>query len=152
MSKAFHDFKITPEDNSLIKHVFIDGVEQKGVVACDIKLRPDEVPTIRLEYVFLNLEAALDASVVETMKTFTDGVLNRDIDCMGLSCRTYNIIKKGIWAKGQWMNSDHNRTIADVMIAYRTGHLKQYQGMGEKAYAEVIRRLKEFGLLAEDDE
>lgn len=149
MSKAFHDFKITTEDNSLIKHVFIDGVEQKGVVACDIKLRHDEVPTIRLEYVFMNLEAALDASVVETLKTFTDGVLDKDIDCMGLSSRTYNIIKKGVW--DQWTNADYNRTIADVLIAYRTGHLKKYKGMGEKAYAEVIGQLRKFGLLAEDE-
>lgn len=149
MSKAFHDFKITTEDTGTVKHVFIDGMEQKGLVACDIRLRPDEIPTIRLEYVFTNLETALDASVVETTKTFTDGILNKGIEYLDLSVRLYNILRKGVW--DNWMNADHNRTIADVLIAHRTGHLKRYQGMGEKAYAEVIGQLRKFGLLAEDE-
>ena len=129
----FHDIKITTNENGTVKHLFIDDVEQKGVVACDIRLRPDEIPSMKLEYRFLNLDAALSATVVDANKTFTDGFLNLGIEHFELSVRAYN-------------------TIADVVIAYRTGHLKKYNGMGHKTYDEIIGQLKKFGLIAEDDE
>ena len=146
----FHDIRITTNENGTVKHLFIDGVEQKGVVACDIRLRPEEIPTMKLEYRFLNLDAALSAVAVDANKTFTDGFLDLGIEHLELSVRAYNVIKRGNW--NTYMDRDFNNTIADVVIAYRTGHLKKYNGMGSKTYQEIIGKLKKFGLIAEDDE
>lgn len=145
----FHDFRIVSEENSTVKRVYIDGVEQKGVVACDIRLRPDEVPTIRLEYTFFNMDAVLPAAAVDAVKTFTDGVLNTPIEKLGLSGRAYNKLKMGLW--NTYMDRDFNTTLGDVLIAYRTGHLRMYQGMGAKTYQEVIDKLKHYGLITEDE-
>ena len=146
----FHDIKITTNENGTVKHIFIDGVEQKGVVACDIRLRPDEVPQMKLEYRFFNLDAAMSATVVNANKTFTDGFLDLGIEHLEISGRAYNVIKQGNW--NTYLDRDFNNTIADVVIAYRTGHLKKYLGMGKKTYSEIITQLKKFGLIAEDDE
>jgi len=148
--RAYHNFRIESDESGAVKRIFIDDVEQKGVTACDIRLRVDEVPSVKLQYVFTNIECALTAAVVETSKTFTDGVLNKGIEYLELSVRAYNSLRRGVW--DNWMNADHNRTIGDVLIAYRTGHLKKYENMGIKTYKEVIDRLKQFGLLAEDEE
>lgn len=149
MGRTFHDFRIETDETGTCKKIFIDGVEQRGVTACDIRLRPDEVPSVRLEYSFTNIEAALSACAVETTKTYTDGFIDRELECLGLSGRAYNALKRGIW--NTWSDADFNRTIADVLIAYRTGHLKKYHGMGNKTYLEVVEKLKEIGLLTEDD-
>jgi DNA-directed RNA polymerase alpha subunit len=147
---AFHDFRIETDETGTCKRVIIDGVEQKGVIACDVRLRPDEIPTIRLEYHFTSIEAALSAGRIEAVKTFTDSVLDKGLEYLNLSVRAYNCLKRGVW--DTWMNAEHNNTIADVMIAYRTGHLKQYKGLGNKTYREIIDKLKEYGLLEEDAE
>ena len=141
---GFHDFRITSTDDGHYQ-IFVDGVEQRGVTACDIRIRQDEVPSITLQYLFRNVDAALAAGAIEAIKTYTDGVLEKDIDSLGLSCRAYNVVKRGVWHT--WMDSDFNRTLGDLMIAYRTGHLKNYHGMGTKTYQEVIDKLKEIGLL-----
>ena len=146
----FHDLKIVTDEKSTVKHVFIDGVEQKGVVACDIRLRPEEVPTVSLQYVFNSIDAAMSAAAVETTKTFTDGILSKGIEHLDLGIRAYNSIRRGEW--DTFANRDFNISIADVVIAHRTGHLKKYKNMGSKSYQEVIRRLKEFGLISEDEE
>lgn len=144
-----HDIKIETSDDGVVKKVYIDGVEQFGVTACDVHLRPEEVPVINLQYVFRNIDAAIHAAEVNANKTFTDGVLDQGLENLELSVRAYNSLKRGIW--NTWSDADHNRTIGDVMIAYRTGHLKQYENIGRKTYDEVIGRLKKFGLLAEDE-
>lgn len=146
----FHEFKIVTDEKSRSKHIFIDGIEQKGVVSCDIRLRPDEIPTVKLEYMIGHLDTAIAASVVETNKTFTDGFLDLGIEHLEISGRAYNVIKQGNW--NTYLDRDFNNTIADVVIAYRTGHLKRYSGMGKKTYSEIITQLKKFGLIAEDDE
>jgi len=146
--RAYHNFRIESDESGAVKRIFIDDVEQKGVTACDIRLRVDEVPSVKLQYVFTNIDCALTAAVVETSKTFTDGVLDKDLIELGLSSRAYNCLKRGVWDK--WMNADHNMTIGDVLIAYRTGHLKQYKNLGSRTYQEIIGRLKEFGLLEGD--
>lgn len=146
----FHDIRITSDENSTEKHIFIDGIEQKGVVSCDIRLRPYEIPTVKLEYMIGHLDTAIAASVVETNKTFTDSFLDLGIEHLEISCRAYNVIKRGNW--NTYLDRDFNNTIADVVIAYRTGHLKKYLGMGKKTYSEIITQLKKFGLIAEDDE
>lgn len=150
MTRSFHDFKIETDESGATKRIFIDGVEQRGVTACDIRLRTDEIPTITLQYVFCNIEAALTAAAVETSKTFTDGVLNNGIEYLDISLRAYNALKRGEW--DTWMNADHNNTIGDVLIAYRTGHLRLYKNMGAKSYQEVIDKLKKIGLLEDDAE
>lgn len=144
-----HEFKITTDEDSKAKHIFIDGIEQKGIVACDIQLRPDEIPTIKLEYMIGHLDTAVAAAVVETNKTFTDGFLDLGIEHLEISPRAYNVIKNGNW--NTYMDRDFNNKIADVVIAYRTGHLKKYIGMGKKTYEEIITQLKKFGLIAEDE-
>lgn len=149
MESAFHDFRIETDETGVCKHIFIDGVEQMGVVACDIRLRVDEAPSIRMEYQFTNISAALSAGVIETTKTFTDGVLDQGLENLELSSRAYNSLRRGMW--NTWADADHNRTIADVLIAYRTGHLKKYRGMGSRSYDEIISRLKEFELLETDE-
>ena len=146
----FHEFKIVTDEENRSKHIFIDGIEQKGVVSCDVRLRPDEIPTVKLEYMVGRLDTAIAASVVETNKTFTDGFLNLSIEHLDLSVRAYNVIKRGLW--NTYIDRDFNSTIADVVIAYRTGRLKKYNGMGKKTYNEIITQLKKFGLIAEDDE
>ena len=147
---AFHNFRIESDESGAVKRIFIDDVEQKGVTACDIRLRVDEVPSVKLQYVFMNIECALTAAVVETSKTFTDGILDKGLEELDLSVRAYNRVKAGYW--DTYSNRDHNMTIGDVLIAYRTGHLKKYKGMGHKTYDEIIEKLKKFGLLAEDEE
>ena len=144
-----HEFRITTDEDSTAKHIFIDGIEQKGIVACDIRLRPDEIPTIKLEYMIGHLDTAVAAAVVETNKTFTDGFLDLGIEHLEISPRAYNVIKNGNW--NTYMDRDFNNKIADVVIAYRTGHLKKYIGMGKKTYEEIITQLKKFGLIAEDE-
>ena len=145
-----HDIKIETSEDGACKRIYIDGVEQMGVTACDIRLRPDEVPTVNLQYVFSSIEAALHSTGISANKTFTDGVLDQGMENLELSVRAYNSLRRGIW--NTWCDADHNRTIGDVLIAYRTGHLKQYENMGIKTYKEVIDRLKQFGLLTEDEE
>lgn len=145
----FHEFRIVTDEGKNTKQVFIDGIEQKGIVACDIRLRPEEIPTVKLEYLIGHLETAMAASVIETNKTFTDGFLDLGIEHLELSGRAYNVIKHGNW--NTYLDRDFNNTIADVVIAYRTGHLKMYLGMGKKTYNEVITQLKKFGLIAEDE-
>jgi len=146
---GFHDIRITSDENSIAKHVFIDGVEQQGVVACDIRLRPNEMPTVRIEYRVLNLDVDLPDSFVDTGKSFSNGFLNLGIEHLELSCRAYNVIKLGNW--DTYLNRDKNDTIADVVIAYRNGHLKKYAGMGKKTYNEIITQLKRFDLIGEDE-
>ena len=148
--KSLHEFRIETDETGVYKKIFIDGVEQKGVTACDVRLRIDEIPSIKLEYNFTSIEAAMSSAVVDATKTFTDGVLDKGIEYLELGVRPYNVLKRGIW--DTWMNADHNRTIADVLIAYRTGHLKQYQNMGPKSYKEIIDRLKQFGLLEANED
>ena len=145
-----HDIKIETSEDGACKRIYIDGVEQMGVTACDIRLCPDEVPTVNLQYVFSSIEAALHSTGISANKTFTDGVLDQGMENLELSVRAYNSLRRGIW--NTWCDADHNRTIGDVLIAYRTGHLKQYENMGIKTYKEVIDRLKQFGLLTEDEE
>lgn len=143
-----HDIRIETSEDGACKRIYIDGVEQMGVTACDIRLRTDEVPSVNLQYVFNSIEAALHSTSVSANKTFTDGVLDKDLIELELSVRAYNCLKRGVWDK--WMNADHNMTIGDVLIAYRTGHLKQYKNLGAKTYQEIIGRLKDFGLLEGD--
>ena len=143
-----HDIRIETSEDGACKRIYIDGVEQMGVTACDIRLRKDEPPSANLQYVFNSIEAALHSTSVSADKTFTDGVLNEDLVELNLSSRAYNCLKLGVW--DTWMNADRNKTIADVLIAYRTGHLKQYKNLGAKTYQEIIGKLKDFGVLEGD--
>ena len=145
-----HDIKIETSEDGACKRIYIDGVEQMGVTACDIRLRPDEVPTVNLQYVFSSIEAALHSTGISANKTFTDGVLDKDLVELDLSVRAYNCLKRGVW--DTWMNADRNMTIGDVLIAYRTGHLRNYKNLGAKTYQEIIGRLKDYGLLEGDAE
>ena len=145
----FHDIRITADENSIAKHVFIDGVEQRGVVSCDVRLRKDEIPTVTLEYIAMNLTMDMPGAAVDTNISFSNGFLNLGIEHLEISCRAYNVIKHGNW--DTYMNRDRNNTIADVVIAYRNGHLKKYLGMGKKTYEEVITQLKKFGLIGDDE-
>ena len=84
----FHEFKIVTDEESRSKHIFIDGIEQKGVISCDIRLRPDEIPTVKLEYMIGHLDTAIAASVVETSKMQENQTAWDDYDrcyeCRGL--------------------------------------------------------------------
>ena len=65
MSRTFHDFRIETDEDSLVKRIFIDGEEQKYVTACDIRLHPDEVPQVRLEYIGMIINTHLPRATVE---------------------------------------------------------------------------------------
>ncbi len=145
----FHDIKITSDENSMVKHVFIDGVEQYGVLSCDVRLRKDEIPTVTLEYVAMSLTMDMPGATVDTNATSNNSFLNLGIEHLEISCRAYNVIKIGNW--DTYLNRDKNDTIADVVIAYRNGHLKKYAGMGKKTYNEIITQLKKFDLIGEDE-
>lgn len=145
----FHDIRITSDENSTAKHVFIDGVEQRGVVSCDVRLRKDEIPTVTLEYIAMNLTMDLPGAAVDTNMSFSNGFLNLGIEHLEISVRAYNVIRHGNW--DTYLNRDKNNTIADVVIAYRNGHLKKYLGMGKKTYDEVITQLNKFGLIGEEN-
>lgn len=144
----FHDIRITSDENSTAKHVFIDGVEQRGVVSCDVRLRKDEIPTVTLEYIAMNLTMDLPGAAVDTNMSFSNGFLNLGIEHLEISVRAYNVIRHGNW--DTYLNRDQNNTIEDVVIAYRNGHLKKYLGMGKKTYDEVITQLNKFGLIGEE--
>ena len=145
----FHDIRITADENSIAKHVFIDGVEQRGVISCDVRLRKDEIPTVTLEYIAMNLTMDLPGAAVDSNLSLSNGFLHLGIDHLEISRRAYNVIRHGNW--DTYLNRDINNTIEDVVIAYRNGHLKKYLGMGKKTYDEVITQLKAFGLIGRDD-
>ena len=145
----FHDIRITSDENSIAKHVFIDGVEQRGVVSCDVRLRKDEIPTVTLEYIAMNLTMDMPGAAVDNNLSLSNGFLHLGIEHLEISNRAYNVIRHGNW--DTYLNRDINNTIEDVVIAYRNGHLKKYLGMGKKTYEEVITQLKKFGLIGDDE-
>ena len=71
MERSFHDFRVETDEDGVCKHVYIDGIEQKGVIACDIRLRPDEIPLVKLQYSCMKIDMTLSKAAIEDTREDT---------------------------------------------------------------------------------
>ena len=149
MSDYFHKVRIESEkDRPTFHHVYLDGMEVKGVTAMDLHIDTESCPVLKLEIMATEIEADEWADIQKSV-TYTDEFMNRGIEHLDLSVRAFNCIKRGIIkdAANPWQERDRNETIGDVVAAYRNGHLKRYKYLGKKSYLEVEEKLQKFGLI-----
>lgn len=66
MRKPLHSFKLTGDENSIYKKIYMDGQELKGVRRATFCFGIDEVPTAFIEFMATNIE--IDDPNVEIIK------------------------------------------------------------------------------------
>lgn len=69
MCKPFHSFKLTGDENSIYKKIYMDGQELNGVRRATFCFGIDEVPTAFIEFMATNIE--IDDPNVEIIKVET---------------------------------------------------------------------------------
>ena len=147
----FHKFRIeTDENQPSLKYVFVDGQKLKGVMACDIRIRPDEIPLVTLEIATNNIEADTEA-YVETRTQDIMEILKKPMIDLDLSTRTFRALYAGLvlTTPGRY-NYVLIRTIGDVLNEYRTGRLKEILGIGKSSIREIEDALRKKGLIGGD--
>lgn len=63
-SKLFHSFLISGDKDGILKSVFIDGQEMKGVVSATVCVNPKEIPTVYLEMISTDVKVDLPMAAV----------------------------------------------------------------------------------------
>ena len=143
--------RITSDENSW-KHIFIDGQEIFGVTASDLRLRPDEIPTLTLEITSTDIEVDdVDCDVLRQY-IYKNDLLNMPIEYLRLTNRTYNALKRACVRGESWEDRDSNETIGDVLKNYKSGRVKCYANLGKKCLDEVRAVLTACGLIGGDED
>lgn len=154
---GFHTVKIETKDEvdntwpPRFHRVLLDDKELTGVTRLNLDMDTESIPVLKLE-MHVNVDSVKEVGLVESRRVFTEADLNRPVSDLGLSVRAYNAIVRGTVKKDGWnvVERDLNKTIGDVVVAYRNGRLKKYYLLGKKSYDEVCGKLKAFGLIEED--
>ena len=154
---GFHTVKIEKKDEvdnawpPRFHRVFLDDKELAGVTRLNLEMEVGAVPMLKLE-MMVNVDGIDEVGEVQIARKFSEADLNRPISDLELSVRAYNAIVRGAVKKDGWnvVERDQNKTVGDVLVAYRNGRLKKYYLLGKKSYDEVCGKLKEFGLIEED--
>ena len=142
----FHKIRIeTDPDNTLIKHVYMDGNEVEFVTAAEVRVAVDEVPHVTLDILADRIEVDMEAEVTENV-TYKDAYLKMPMECLGLSVRAYNAVRRGSIRQNGKYTYDTNRTVGDVLQAYKSGRLAQYRMLGDKTFREIEEKLKAKGI------
>lgn len=147
----FHKFRIeTDENQPSLKYVFVDGQKLKGVMACDIRIRPDEIPVVALEIVTDRIDADIETKV-EIMSQDIMEILKKPMIDLDLSTRSFRALYAGLvlTTPGRY-NYVLIRTIGDVLNEYRTGRLKDILGIGKSSIREIEEALRKKGLIGGD--
>lgn len=135
---------IETTNNGTVKHLFIDGEELTGVKRCLIRIEPGMVPTVDVEYAFMNVEAEIDNARINQKVTFDSPVLDRDFRELDLSVRAYNSILRCF--------RKHEVTVGEVVGAYKDGRLKLVRNAGVMTLKEIRDALVKIGAMDDEDE
>ena len=153
---GYHTVKIETKDEvdntwpPRTHRVLLDDKELNGITRLNLDMDAGSIPVLKLE-MMVNVDSIDEVGEVQIVRKFSEADLNKPVSDLGLSVRAYNAIVRGTVKKDGWnvVERDLNKTIGDVVVAYKNGRLKKYYLMGKKSYDEVCGKLKEFGLIEE---
>jgi len=154
---GFHTVKIEKKDEAdntwppRSHRVLLDDKELTGITSLNLDMDVESIPVLKLE-MMVNVDSIDEVGEVQIVRKFSETDLNKPVSDLGLSVRAYNAIVRGTVKKDGWnvVERDLNKTVGDVLVAYKNGRLKKYYLLGKKSYDEVCGKLKEFGLIEED--
>ena len=151
MSKP-QKIRITSDENSIRKHIFIDDQEIFGVTAADLRLRPDEIPTLTLEISSTDIEVEDVECDALRKYIYKNDLLNMPIEYLKLTNRTYNALKRACVRGESLADHDRNETIGDVLKNYKSGRVRRYSHLGKKCLDEIRAVLTVCGLIGGDED
>lgn len=135
----FHKVNFKTKDGCT--HIWIDDKEIQGCISASFSYEVNAVPVVKLEFFASEVE-------IETEDANVYRISEEPIDSLGLRQLTENILKHGVWynRKGE-MLKDPVLTVGKLLDEFNGGRLPKYKGLGPSRLSEIVRHLKERGLI-----